>query len=73
MLHQQPLLPMLFPVPAASRLLGISRGEFCALLRMGVAESVPVGGFRRVPTAAVHDHVAELRNAVTRSAAERPA
>jgi excisionase family DNA binding protein len=41
--------------------LGIGRTKVYELIRLGLIESVKIDGSRRIPTVAVHEYVARLR------------
>ena len=55
----------------AARAIGLGRSKLYELLRAGAIESVRIGGSRRVPVAAMHEYVAQLRAESTQRHARR--
>jgi len=52
---------LLLTAEETAELLGIGRTKVYELMRLGLIESVKIHGCRRIPTAAVHDYVDQLR------------
>ncbi len=52
---------LLLTAEEAAAVLGVGRSAIFALVRTGELESLRLGARRRIPTAALHDYVARLR------------
>lgn len=60
--HDQDSPRVLITVEEAARRLSVSRTIVWQLVKSGALETVKIGRLRRVPTAAIDDYVAALRN-----------